>query len=267
VRTAALGILLSLTTAATVAAQDVAFVTCPIYRDTDAGKKSGCWLAESPESGVRYDVTQSANKPDWNHAVLVEGRPAEDQTNLCGGVVLAPVRVSVLSTPCVRAMLPAEGFAGRRFTLPPRNVRPLYAPRTPAVAPWSVREFGIPFDFDRDFVVYQNADYLLDQAVSYALDVGAERVEITGLFDDRARVVSGTALQETEEIARLRAARVADWMRLRGVPADRIHVAWRAAQDASADPAFEGLTEASRRRVDIRIVPPSSSQPQDRHAP
>ncbi len=265
-RAAALGLFASIITTATTAAQDVAFVTCPIYRDTDAGKKSGCWLAESPGSGVRYDVTQSANKPDWNHAVLVEGRVAEDQTDLCGGVVLAPVRVSVLSTPCVRAMLPAEGFAGRRFSLPPRNVRPLYAPRTPAAAPWSTRDFSIPFDFDRDFVVYQNADYLLDQAVSYALDVEAERVEITGLFDDRARVVSGTALQETEQIARLRAARVADWMRLRGVPFDRIHVEWRPAPGDSDDPAFEGLAEASRRRVDIRIVP-SRSQPQDRHAP
>lgn len=265
-KTAALGILLSLMTAATAAAQDVAFVTCPLYRDTDAGKKSGCWLAESPESGVRYDVTQSANKPDWNHAVLVEGRLAEDQTDVCGGVVLAPVRVSVLSSPCVRVLLPAEGFVSRRFALPPRNVRPLYVPRTPAAAPWSARDFSIPFDFDRDFVVYQNADYLLDQAVSYALDVEADRVEITGLFDDRARVVSGIALRETEEIARLRAQRVADWMRLRGVPADRIHAAWRAAQDASADPAFEGLSEASRRRVDIHIVP-SSAQPQDRHAP
>ncbi len=263
-KTAALSFLIGLTTAATAAAQDIAFVTCPIYRDTDAGKKSGCWLAESPESGVRYDITQSANKPDWNHAVLVEGRLGEDQTDLCGGVVLAPVRVSVLPEPCVRAMLPAEEFAGRRFVLPPRNVRPLYAARTPAAAPWSTRDFSIPFDFDRDFVVYQNADYLLDQAVSYALDVEAERVEITGLFDDRAREISGTAVQETEEIARLRAERVADWMRLRGVPADRIHLSWRAAASGSDDPAFEGLTEASRRRADIRIVP---SQSQDRYAP
>lgn len=266
-KTAALAALVSLATAGAAAAQDVAFVTCPIYRDTDAGRKSGCWLAESPESGIRYDVTQSANKPDWGHAVLVEGRLADDQTDLCGGVVLAPVRVSILATPCVRVMLPAEGFAGRRFVLPPRNVRPLYAPRTPAAQPWETRTFSIPFDFDRDFVVYQNADYLLDQAVFYALDVSAARVEIVGLFDDRERIISGVELRETEDIARLRAGRVSDWMRLRGVAQDRIHVEWRAARDDSADPAFEGLTAASRRRVDIRIVPPSSSQPQDRHAP
>lgn len=243
--------------ATTSAAQDVVFATCPIYRDADDGKKSGCWLAESPETGVRYDVTQSANKPDWGHAVLVEGRIAEDQTDLCGGVVLAPVRVSILEETCVRAMLPSEGFRGRRFTLPARNIRPLYAPRTPAAAPFAERSFFVPFDVDRDFVVYQNADYLLDQAVWYALDTQAERVEIVGLYDDRNRVVSGRPIHEDLAIAQTRAERVADWMRLRGVPVERLNVTWRAATEDSQDTAFEGLTEASRRRVDIRIIPSS----------
>src|SRR5690606_1416098 len=38
---------------------ELRFVTCPIYRNTDAGRKSGCWLADSPEDGQRYDVTRS----------------------------------------------------------------------------------------------------------------------------------------------------------------------------------------------------------------
>lgn len=239
------------------AAQTVEFTACPIYRDTDDGKKSGCWLADSPEDGVRYDVTQSANKPDWGHAILVEGQIAEDQTDLCGGAVLFPVRVSILEETCVRAMIPAEGFQGRRFTLPARNIRPLYAVRTPAAKPFAVRDFYIPFDVDRDFVVYQNADYLLDQAVYYALDTQAERVDIIGLYDDRERMISGRTIREDLAIAQARAERVAEWMRLRGVPPERLVITWRAATEASTDTAFEGLAEASRRRVDIRITPSS----------
>ena len=61
---------------ACAAAELVRFVACPVYRDTDAGKKSGCWLADDPATGRRYDVSQSPTKPDWNFEVLVEGRVA-----------------------------------------------------------------------------------------------------------------------------------------------------------------------------------------------
>lgn len=251
---------LSALAAGSAVAQETVFVTCPIYRDTDNGRKSGCWLAEDPDSGVRYDVTVSDNKPDWARAVLVEGRLAADQTDVCGGPVLDPVRVSVLDQPCVRAMIPAEGYPGRLFVLPARTVRPLYAPHTPAAAPWTVRDFVVPFDFERDFVTYQNADFLLDQAVWYALDTDAARIEVTGLYDDRDQTVSGVRLRETEAIAQARAERVKEWFRLRGVDPDRVHIAWRAARTDSADPAFEGLTAGSRRRVDIRIHPSTDSE-------
>src|SRR5690606_26201070 len=94
---------------------ELRFVTCPVYRNTDAGRKSGCWLADSPEDGLRYDVTRSPTKPDWNRAVLVEGRVSAGQADTCGGIVLEPVRVSVLDQACPRAMLPAQGYPGVRF--------------------------------------------------------------------------------------------------------------------------------------------------------
>src|SRR5581483_9393417 len=94
VRRAALFWLLAAAPTVAAPAAELRFVTCPIYRDTDAGRKSGCWLADSPEDGRRYDVTPSPTKPDWNYAVLVEGRPSAHQTDVCGGVVLDPVRVS-----------------------------------------------------------------------------------------------------------------------------------------------------------------------------
>ena len=78
------------------ASEAVRFVTCPVYRDTDNGRKSGCWLASDPASGIRYDVTAAPTKPDWNHAILVEGFVAKAAGDPCGGVVLEPARVSVL---------------------------------------------------------------------------------------------------------------------------------------------------------------------------
>ena len=55
------------------AGQTLSFVACPIYRDTDAGRKSGCWLADDPNHGQRYDITFGPVKPQVGRAVLVEG--------------------------------------------------------------------------------------------------------------------------------------------------------------------------------------------------
>lgn len=254
-KAAALVLLLAAAPAVAAPAAEVRFVACPIYRDTDAGKKSGCWLADSPADGVRYDVSPSPTKPDWNFAVLVEGRPAKDQTNPCGGVVLDPARVSILPEPCVRAMLPAEGYPGRRFVLPERNVRPLYETRPPFPKPYTERTFEVPFEFGRSFVVYQLSDYLMDQAVAYALAVHARRVEITGWAATAPAMVSGRRLAEPAGLARARAEVAAQWMRSLGVPADRVSLRWRAAARPIDMPGSDGLGEPSRRRVDIRVIP------------
>lgn len=254
-KAAALLFLIAAAPAVAAPAAEIRFVACPVYRDTDAGRKSGCWLADSPGDGRRYDVTPSPTKPDWNHAVLVEGRPAAAQADVCGGLVLDPVRVSILPEPCVRAMLPAEGYPGRRFVLPERNVRPLYEPRPPFPRPYTERTFEIPFEFGRSFVVYQLSDYLMDQAVAYAMAVHARRVEITGWAATRPSVVSGRTLAEPAELARARADVAAQWMRSLGVPADRLVVRWRPAAQPIDMPGADRLTEPSRRRVDIRITP------------
>ncbi len=117
------------------------FVACPVYRDADSGKKSGCWLADDRATGMRYDVSQSPYKPDWNRAVLVEGRVASGAGDPCGGTVLDPVRSSILPDACPRHMLPAEGFPGRKFVLPARNVEPMAAPRPAPPGPYAERDF------------------------------------------------------------------------------------------------------------------------------
>ncbi|MDF7776345.1 hypothetical protein P1X14_13905 [Sphingomonas sp. AOB5] len=234
------------------AQQAVRFVACPIYRDTDAGKKSGCWLAEDPASGVRYDITSSPTKADWNHAVLVEGFVAQGQGDPCGGVVLDPVRVSVLEEGCTRHMLPAEGYPGRRFALPKRNVRPLYEERVKPAQPFAARTFTIPFDFGSSFVTYQLSDYYLDAAINYALDVQPATVTITGFAATGSERISERDLKEPRALARTRAEAMARAFELRGVPVARVATG---RPGPSRDEAFDGLNGPSLRRVEISIEP------------
>ena len=234
--------------------QALRFVGCPIYRDTDAGRKSGCWLIDDPASGVRYDVTAAPTKPDWNHAVLVEGLPAPSTGNPCGGVVIEPARVSVLELPCTRHMLKAEGFAGRRFALPARNVRPLYEARERPKPPFAIGRFTIPFDFGSDFIVYQLSDFYLDATINYALDVAPARIAIAGSAQEAPETISGVMLREDAALARQRADKVRTALIQRGVPADRITLV--APTSAPLVPeAFDGIASATPRRVDITITP------------
>jgi len=256
--------LIALALAGALAAQDtraeIAFIACPIYRDVDAGPKSGCWLADDAESGQRYDISQAPVKPDWNRAVLVEGTLAPQAADSCGGALLDPVRVSLLHEDvCPRALLPAEGFPGHPFKLPAHLIRPLYEARPPFEGPLTQRRFSIPFSFGSTFVDYQLSDYYADQAAAYALAAGAREVRITGWADTRPWPVSGRALREPLAVGEARAKAVATWMERLGVASDRLKIVWKG-DPAPAD--FEGaggIESASRRRVDVEIIPGAKS--------
>lgn len=233
--------------------ETVRFIGCPIYRDTDAGRKSGCWLADERKTGRRFDVSAAPSKPDWNHEILVEGRVASPGADNCGGVRLDPVRTSILPGTCPRHMLPPEGFPGNPFVLPARNVRPLSEPRPAPAPPFADRTFHLVFDFDKSFIVYQLDDYLLDQAITYIRGVNPRRVIVTGWAATDPAEVSGREIAEKPEIARIRAEMVAEALLRLGVPREKIEVRWRtAAQPADAEGA-DGLAEPSRRRVDIEV--------------
>lgn len=248
-RLAAVAIALAAPSAAM--AEDLRFVTCPIYRDVDAGRKSGCWLADDPASGRRYDVTNAPSKPDWNHAVLVEGRAAAGAADTCGGVMLDPVRTSVLAQPCPRHMLPAEGFAGRKFVLPPRNVAPVSVERPVPPPPYADRAFQLVYDFDKAFNVYQLDDFLLDEAITWIRAARPARIVVTGWAATQPQVVSGVALAESLEVARVRAEAAAEALRRLGVERARIEVRWHGDATPTAAVGADGLAEPSRRRVDI----------------
>lgn len=241
--------------AAGAAPETLRFVACPVYRDTDAGRKSGCWLADNPEDGLRYDVTRSPTKPDWNRAILVEGRVAAGHADTCGGIVLEPVRVSLLAEGCTRAMLPAETHPGIPFVLPARNVRPIHEARELPVAPFATRSFHVPFDHGSDFIVYQLGDYYTNQAVLYARDTQARRIEITGWAATTPVTVSGRTLAEPAALARSRADMIAQWLVMSGIEARRIVVKASPVDQAADIEGADGLRDSSRRRVDIVVIP------------
>lgn len=234
-------------------ADELRFITCPIYRDADAGKKSGCWLADDPATGARYDVSPSAAKPDWNFAVLVEGRIAAKQDNPCGGVTLDPVRTSVLELPCPRHMLPAEAFAGRKFVLPRRNVDPIAVARPVPVPPFSNRIFRLFFDWNSSFIAYQREDYTLDQMINWMRGVPVKRVIVTGYAARAPSLVSGQSIVESAAIAAERHDVIAEALTRLGIEKRLIEVHDGGNGETVADEHVDLLTEPSRRRVDVAI--------------
>jgi OmpA family len=235
------------------AAELVRFVSCPVYRDTRAGRKSGCWLADDPASGLRYDVTPSPTKPDWNFAVLVEGSVAAGDLDPCGGIVLDPVRVSrLMDASCPRHMLPAEGFPGRPFALPERNVRPVFDARAKPPGPYATTTFYLFFEFGTSFVSYQYGDYLLDQAITWIRAAEPKKIVITGYAASKPAIVSGRVLREDPDLARARAEKLQEALLRLGVPEKKISVRWRTDPEPVDVAAADGIASASLRRVEIR---------------
>ena len=243
------------TAAPALQAQDlVKFVACPVYRDTQAGRKSGCWLADDPATGVRYDVTTSPTKPDWNFSVLVEGRVSPGDENPCGGKVLDPVRVSILPEACTRHRLPAEGFPGRPYSLPERNVAPLSVARETPPGPYQTKSFYLFFDFDKDFLIYQFDDYLLDKAITWIRAANPGKIVVTGYAAVTPRVVSGQTLAEDPAIARRRAEKLGEALIRLGVAPERIQLKWRTDPEPIEVEGADGLPDASLRRVEIEAI-------------
>lgn len=203
---------------------------------------------------MRYDISRSPTKPDWKYEVLVEGRPAPGVAGNCGGTVLDPLRVSVLTSgSCPRHMLPPEGFAGDQFVLPARYMRPLSVERTRPQQPFADKTFHIVYDFDSTFLVYQLSDYLFDEAVSYIRGVDPARVVVTGWSATEPATVSGRQIAERAQIARGRAEVIAESLTRMGVPREIIDVRWETGAEPVGAEGADGLLEPSRRRVEIEV--------------
>lgn len=240
------------TSAATANSAEL-FVGCPVYRDSDSGRKSGCWLVTNPATGVRYDVTLARIKPILGRKILVEGVVASGRdTSACGAPVLEPVNVSVLEGTCHAHLIPAEGYPGHRFVLPKDVMQPSHVPRELPPPPYERQRYTIEFELNSDFLVYQYSEVILERASLYAKASKPRRIEIVGYAATQPTVVSGERIVEDLSIAKARAEMVAEAFSRLGIDRKVMHLSWR---PASSSEAASELPESIKRRVEITIQP------------
>lgn len=202
---------------ATIHAQSLSFVTCPVVRDT---KTFPCWLAEYRGEtyylGIQGGVAQDFYPPQLNHEVLVEGTIAEG-SRVCGGVPLRPVKTSVL----------LEINRGCNTILPVEDG--IEAPeRSPARDPVSwVRSDGpsdvtLYFDFDNDFLSLHTTTAILRIAEQFQ-QTKASAIEVRA-FRGSSKLSNGSELVEQQRTADRRAGKVREILEGLGVPKASVRV-------------------------------------------
>lgn len=234
-------------------AQTLAFISCPIVRDTSSVP---CWLSEFEGQlyylGIQTDVSADFSPPSLGHKVLVEGTVAGERTEICGGLVLDPVKVSVLPelSPECNTLLMAEDRYELPFEAPrppgPSAGRLAFSPPPPPPLPeppFSERTFEIPYDFDGT-VNFQSPRFL-SPALTYAQHVKAKRLEITG-YRTAVELSSDEVVHERESLGTIRAEQVADLLRGAGLTEPEYIV-------RGVDEMEPGGPD--RRRVTIRVIP------------
>lgn len=232
------------------------FIGCPVYRDTDSGRKSGCWLVTDTQSGLRFDLQQAFTKPQLGQEILVEGylpESAKRSVADCGGWVLERVRVSVLPGSCPATWLPAEDFPGRRFEVPASAMTPNHLPQPQPPQPWVTREFQIFFDFGNDYLRYQHAEVILQEAVRLAQLGGARNIRITGYAATAPVDVSGRRLREPLSLAKARTQMTTEALVRLGWPRSKI-IARSDTHPVSLPDVPAEHVQASLRRVTLLVV-------------
>ncbi len=235
----------------------VSFVSCPIVRDT---RTVPCWLSEHDGDlyylTIQSDVSATVQPPMLGRQVLVEGVVA-DAAPICGGIVLEPVRLSVmpeLDANC-NTLLPAD----ERYTIDfhprppgPSAGRLAFAP-DPAAQPASPppplqgpQRRDIYFDFDRG-VSFRHPDDLM-AILRIARNLPASHVRITGVRGAH-RLMNGSLLRESDGVDRRRAEEIAGLLRGAGLDAT-VEVTWI---DGEAE--ADGIDDWRTRRVTVELTP------------
>lgn len=238
---------------AQAAERPLAFVACPIVRDTATVP---CWLAEFQGKtyymGIQTDVSADFNPPSLGHKVLVEGTPNAEGKTVCGAPVLDGVKVSVMPelSPECNTLLQADDRYELGFEPPrppgPSGGRLAFTPPPPPPlpqAPFPERTFTIAYDFDGT-VNFQTPRFL-QPVLQYAQHVKAKRIEITG---QRAAVALTDAgqLNERDGLGTIRAEQVARLLKGAGLT-DAEYVVRGNDQPQLGGPDV--------RKVTIRIIP------------
>ncbi|HEY8521284.1 MAG TPA: hypothetical protein VIN61_14485 [Gammaproteobacteria bacterium] len=251
----AFAVLASAAAAAPPPGERISFVSCPIVRDT---RSVPCWLAEYEGETyyltIQSDVSAEVQPPMLGHRVLVEG-VVSDAPPICGGIVLRPVRLSVmpeLDANC-NTLLPAD----ERYTIDfaprppgPSGGRLAFArdPNAPPArpAPEGPQTLDIYFDFDKG-VSFRHPGELMS-ILRIARELPARRVRITGVRGAH-RLSDGTLLRESDGVARRRAEEVASLLRGAGLEADA-EIDWI---DGEAE--ADGIDDWRSRRVTVVLTP------------
>jgi hypothetical protein len=237
--------------------QHVAFVGCPIVRDT---KTVPCWLAEHDGElyylGIQTDISADFDPPYLGHRALVEGT-VKDAPRICGGLVLEPVSASPLpeiDSAC-NAILSAEdryqvpfaprppGPSGGRLAFAPSPGAPRPAPEERTGA----QEFTLEYDFDLGVMGRHSGT--LTRIFDYATETHARRITIDGRRG-ASRLSNGTTMTEREELAEIRAREVARLLSNAGIDAKALVVSW----SSEAEPA-DGVGDWHSRRTVVRVEP------------
>ncbi len=234
----------------------LSFVSCPIVRDT---RTVPCWLSEYEGElyylTIQSDVSATVQPPMLGHQVLVEGI-VKDAPRICGGVVLEPVRLSVMperDANC-NTLLPAED----RYTIDfnPRPPGPSAgrlafapdptAPRPPPPRYEGPQTFDLFFDFDKGVSFRHPADLMA--ILERARAIGATRGRVTGVRGVH-RLSDGTLLRESPAAGQRRAEEVARLLEGAGLNVP-LSVDW---QDGELE--ADGIDDWRSRRVTVLLEP------------
>lgn len=246
----------SVVVAQPTAGERISFVSCPIVRDT---RTVPCWLSryqgETYYLTIQSDVSAAVQPPMLGHQVLVEGI-VSDSGPICGGIVLEPVRLSVmpeLDANC-NTLLPADD----RFTIDfnprppgPSAGRLAFAPdpgaRPPAPPPLEGRQtVDVYFDFDKGVSFRHPGE--LSRILNTAQRLPAAQVTITGVRGAH-RLSDGTLLTESAGIGQRRAEEIADLLLGAGLPIAP-DVEW-----IDGEREADGIDDWRSRRVTVVLNP------------
>lgn len=235
----------------------ISFVSCPIVRDT---RTVPCWLSEYDGDTyyltIQSDVSATVQPPMLGHQVLVEG-VVSDAAPICGGIVLEPVRLSVmpeLDANC-NTILPADEryvidfnprppgpSAGRLAFSPDPN-----APRPPPPPkPEGRQVVDIHFDFDKGVSFRHPGE--LSSILNLARQLPASRLEIIGVRGAH-RLIDGTLLKESDGVGQRRAEEIAGLLKGAGLDLDA-ELSW-----IDGESEADGIDDWMTRRVTVVLTP------------
>ena len=238
------------------AQQSLAFVACPIMRDTATAP---CWLAEYKGELYSLDSSTAVDPPSLGHQALVEGAPTEARR--CGGKVLANLRISIRPDrdPACDTILPAtdtfqvtDGPSRSGAALPaPAAATP--TPTAPAAPRVGTQRFEVLYDFD-----WQTAGRgvgVIQEAAAYARANPKAEVHVAG-FRASVRLAGGQLLNEAESIGLRRSRELVETLVTLGVDRATILV---------VDSPGAELGDYTRRRALIDVTLGGSPEDHSEH--